>query len=107
MSQAVVQIAEQSGNGSAPAVMAEATRDRDKCTRLSARLAGRTVRYLSSLETGVRCTVQTATPHKDSSNNSKGGLDPQGEWLEAAASGERAVENRARTVLRASPQFYL
>ena len=78
MSQVVVQIAEQSGNGSAPAAMAEAeaTRDRGKCTRLSARLAGRTVRYLSSLETGVRCTVQTATPHKDSSNNSKGGLDP-------------------------------
>ena len=82
MSLVVVRIAEQSGNGSAPAAMAEAEamaeapRDRGKCTRLSARLAGRTVRYLSSLETGVRCTVQTATPHKDSSNNSKGGLDP-------------------------------
>ena len=57
--------AEQPRNSSAvvgmAAGIATAIKGREKCILLSAPLAGKTPRYLSSPETGDRCTAATAT----------------------------------------------
>ena len=73
MSQAVVLIAAHSGNSSVVVVvevMAGVTLDRDRCILLFVPLVAKIARCLSSLETGGRCTAQTAIPLRDGRSNS-------------------------------------
>ena len=66
MSPSVVLTAEQPGNSSAVvrmgAAIATVINGREKCILLSALLAGKIPRYLSSPETEDQCTAVTATP---------------------------------------------
>jgi len=60
------------------AAIATVLNGREKCILLSAPLAGKTPRYLSSPETGDRCTAATATQSGAEPASRKGNTNKEG-----------------------------